>query len=68
MNPATDVGKRFFQLTLGNVVGNNRNLALSSSIKAFSAFGNLIVVTFTTARGKKQSIRISSPAANILPP
>lgn len=56
LNPSTDVGKKFFQLTIGHVLTNNRHLVtFYSTIKAFSAFGNLIVVTFTTARGKSIS-------------
>jgi hypothetical protein len=47
-----DVGARFFQLTLGHAITNPRHLqTFFSVIKAVSAMGNIIVVTFTAARG-----------------
>ncbi|KAF8865684.1 amino acid transporter, partial [Acephala macrosclerotiorum] len=50
-----DVMGVFMQLTLGNVMTNKNHLAtFASCIKAISAFGNLIVVTFTTARVKQE--------------
>lgn len=40
------------QLTLGRVVTNeNRLSTIWSTLKAISAGGNLVVVTFTVARG-----------------
>jgi len=44
-----DVGMRFFELTIGRVMGNYQTFF--SILKAISAFGNLVVVTFTAARG-----------------
>lgn len=42
----------FMNLTLGHVMTNTTHLTtFASCIKAISAFGNLIVITFTTARG-----------------
>jgi hypothetical protein len=47
-----DVGMRFMQLTLGRVVTSNSQLqTIWATLKAISAGGNLIVVTFTVARG-----------------
>jgi hypothetical protein len=47
-----DVGFRFFQLTLGRAgVTNSQLRTLWPTLKAISALGNLIVVTFTAARG-----------------
>jgi hypothetical protein len=47
-----DVGARFFQLTLGHAgLSNSQLQTLWSTLKAISALGNLIVVTFTAARG-----------------
>ncbi len=44
---------RFMQLTLGHVVLSNRKLqTIWATLKAISAGGNLIVITFTVARGK----------------
>jgi hypothetical protein len=40
---------RFFQLTIGRVLPGYK--AFFSVLKAISAFGNLVVVTFTAARG-----------------
>jgi hypothetical protein len=49
-----DVGARFFQLTIGNVIKNdNHTLRFYSGLKAVSAIGNIIVVTFTAARGMR---------------
>jgi hypothetical protein len=42
------------QLTLGHVVTNENQLnTIWSSLKAISAGGNLVVVTFTVARGNE---------------
>lgn len=47
-----DIGFRFFQLTLGKVVRSQTQLqTIWSSLKATSALGNIIVVTFVAARG-----------------
>jgi len=47
-----DVGARFFQLTLGRAGVSNRQLQkIWPAFKAISALGNLIVTTFTAARG-----------------
>ena len=47
-----DVGARFFQLTNGNAIKNdNHTLRFYSGLKALSAIGNIIVATFTAARG-----------------
>jgi uncharacterized membrane protein len=49
-----DVGARFFQLTLGHAITNPKHLqTFFSVIKAISAMGNIIVVTFTAARGNQ---------------
>lgn len=48
-----DIGMRFFQLTLGRAGLSDRQLqTLWATLKAISALGNLIVTTFTAARGK----------------
>ncbi len=45
---------RFMQLTLGHVVTNQNQLkTIWATLKAISAGGNLIVTTFTVARGNK---------------
>ena len=50
----TDVLARYFQLTLGRVVTSHNQLqTIYSVLKAISAIGNIIVVTFTTARGNE---------------
>ncbi|KAH8649408.1 amino acid permease-domain-containing protein [Tricladium varicosporioides] len=50
-----DVGTRFFQLTLGRVVTSRTQLqTIFSILKAISAIGNIIVVTFTAARVKQE--------------
>ncbi|KUJ09194.1 uncharacterized protein LY89DRAFT_598930 [Mollisia scopiformis] len=50
-----DVGQRFFDLTLGHVVKNENHLiTFYAIIKVISTGGNLIVVTFTTARVKQE--------------
>jgi hypothetical protein len=47
-----DVGARFFQLTIGHAITNPDHLqTFFSIIKAISAMGNIIVITFTAARG-----------------
>ena len=51
-SPAIDVGTRFIQYTLGHAgLSANQLNTLWSTLKAISALGNLIVVTFTAARG-----------------
>ncbi len=48
-----DLGMRFFQLTLGRAgVSDHQLQIIWPSFKAVSALGNLIVTTFTAARGK----------------
>jgi hypothetical protein len=48
-----DVGLRFFQLTIGNAIANDTTTRrFFSGLKSLSAAGNIIVVTFTAARGK----------------
>jgi hypothetical protein len=52
-----DVGARFFQLTIGHAITNPLHLqTFFSVIKAISAMGNIIVVTFTVARGSKPQL------------
>lgn len=47
-----DVGTEFFARTLGNIViDKGQRKTIFGVLKAISAFGNLIVITFTTARG-----------------
>lgn len=47
-----DVGARFFQLTIGHAITNPHHLqTFFSMIKAISTMGNIIVITFTAARG-----------------
>lgn len=47
-----DVGTEFFARTLGNVIiDKGQRKTVFAVLKAISAFGNLIVITFTTARG-----------------
>jgi hypothetical protein len=46
-----DVGGEFFHRTLGNTT---KVTTIWSVIKAYSAFGNIIVVTFTAARVKQE--------------
>jgi hypothetical protein len=54
--PGTDVGLRFFELTLGQVVTDQTQLtSIWSGLKATSAMGNIIVVTFVAARGMHPS-------------
>jgi len=51
-----DVGGTFFQLTLGHVMTNPAHVkTFFCVLKAICAMGNIIVVTFTTARGKFQT-------------
>ena len=54
LNPNNNVALLFFQLTFGAVSDNpvlpNRILAV---FLAISSFGNIVVMTFTAARGKQ---------------
>lgn len=50
-----DVGARLMQLTLGHAGLNNSQLqTLWCTFKSIAVLGNLIVTTFTAARGKSQ--------------
>ena len=52
LKPGIDVGKVYFQLTLGRAGVSKYHLeTFWATIRAFSSFGTLIVVTFTAARG-----------------
>lgn len=46
-----DVGGNFFARTLGKVMKSTHVTTFYCLLKAFSAFGNIVVVTFTAARG-----------------
>jgi hypothetical protein len=51
-----DVGGTFFNLTLGHVITDPAHVnKFFCVLKAICAMGNIIVVTFTTARGKFQT-------------
>lgn len=68
LNPNNNVALLFFQLTFGAVSDNpvlpNRILA---AFMAISSFGNIIVMTFTAARGKQaHSILAADLATTIL--
>jgi len=49
----TDIGQRFFEIAMNSVAGASPDRAhrVFSGLKAVSALGNIIVVTFTAARG-----------------
>jgi hypothetical protein len=48
-----DVGARFFQLTIGKAINNpSLSIRFFNGLKAVSGIGNIILVTFTAARGK----------------
>ncbi|KUJ21641.1 uncharacterized protein LY89DRAFT_608035 [Mollisia scopiformis] len=49
-----DVGSKFFLLTLGTKMKASHVKTFFSILKAISAFGNIIVVTFTCARVKQE--------------
>lgn len=48
-----DIGQRFFEISMNSVAGTSPDRAhrVFSGLKAVSALGNIIVVTFTAARG-----------------
>ncbi len=53
LDPSKDVALLFFQLTFGTL-SKNDNLPerVLSAFMAISSFGNIVVVTFTAARGQ----------------
>jgi hypothetical protein len=52
LNPANNVALLFFQLTFGAISGDpNQPQRILSAFMAISSFGNIVVMTFTAARG-----------------
>jgi hypothetical protein len=53
LNPKNNVALLFFQLTFGSLSkDDNQPLRILSAFMAISSFGNIVVMTFTAARGK----------------
>jgi hypothetical protein len=53
----------FFQLTIGQRSGQKAATRLLNSFIAISSLGNIIITTFTAARGKSQPVFILGPNA-----
>jgi hypothetical protein len=55
-----DIGLQFFRRTLGKItVSEAQTVSIFSSFKALSAISNIIVFTFTAARGNTKLTLIS---------
>ena len=53
LNPKNNVALLFFQLTFGSLSKDDTQpLRILSAFMAISSFGNIVVMTFTAARGK----------------
>jgi hypothetical protein len=52
LNPKNNVARSFFQLTFGAISGDDTQpQRILSAFMAISSFGNIVVMTFTAARG-----------------
>jgi hypothetical protein len=52
LNPSNNVALLFFQLTFGSISNDNdQPKRILSAFMAISSFGNIVVMTFTAARG-----------------
>jgi len=55
LDPANNVALSFIQLTFGSISPNqDQPQRILSAFMAISSFGNIVVMTFTAARGKYQ--------------
>jgi fructose-specific phosphotransferase system IIC component len=56
LDPSKNVALSFFQLTFGAIAhGNAQPTRILSAFMAISSFGNIVVMTFTAARGALKS-------------
>ena len=53
LDPTKNVALSFFQLTFGTISNNEKQpQRILSAFMAISSFGNIVVMTFTAARGE----------------